>query len=191
VNKNNILVFIFCIFAVIICGVLFYINTAKEENIGSVVFSYTDDSNIISIDNSLPISDKVGKLLNFSDSDDKVNSYFEFTVDCNLTKNISYDYEIYATKEVNVNEISDSYIKIYLTDGSTDKPLSLYNKPSVPTFSEFEDSKINSNSKVLYTGKCNSNTSKKYILRMWLSDTYTINFNKRMFSIKVNVKTIY
>lgn len=189
-NKNSILVLMFCIFAIIMCGVLFYINTDGEENIGTVVFSYPSDTNIVSIDNSLPISDKVGKVLKLNQSSNEMNNYFEFTVDCNLTKNMSYSYEIYATKEANVNEIANSYVKIYLTDGDTDKALSLYDRSSVPTFYELEDSSMDVNSKTLYTGKCDSNTSKKFILRMWLSDTYTVNFSNKNFSMKINVNTV-
>ena len=107
-----------------------------------------------------------------------------------MNNNKSYYYEIYATKKDSVNDISDSYVKIYLLDGNTGKAFSFYDKSSVPTFSELKNSSINSNSKILYTGKCDSNDSRKFILKMWLSDKYTVNFNKKSFSININVDSV-
>ena len=189
-KKKGIYVFVCCIVIIFIGGVLIYNNINVDNNIGTVIFSYSDDTNVVSIDNSLPISDKVGKVLNLKESDNKASNFFEFSVDCNLSMNKSYYYEIYATKKDSINNISDSYIKMYLIDGDTGRAFSFYDKSSVPTFSELKNSSINSNGKVLYTGKCDSNNSKNFILKMWLSDKYTVNFNKKKFSINVYVDSI-
>lgn len=190
-KDNNINYKLFFVFAIIILifltGIFSYYVFFKNKNSGTILFTYSNDNDVISIENSLPIEDSVGKKLSNSDTNNKLNGYFEFVLSAKISKNSSIDYEIVAKKASNNNEISDQYIKIYLTDGDSDLPVDGYNLVSVPTYAELKNSASDSRYKVLYSGKFKNNKDKKFILRMWLADNYVINDNLKYFSIKLDV----
>lgn len=190
-KDNNINYKLFFVFAIIILifltGIFSYYVFFKNKNSGTILFTYSNDNDVISIENSLPIEDSVGKKLSNSDTNNKLNGYFEFVLSPKISKNSSIDYEIVAKKTSDNNEISDQYIKIYLTDGDSDLPVDGYNLVSVPTYAELKNSASDSRHKVLYSGKFKNNKDKKFILRMWLADNYVINDNLKYFSIKLDV----
>ena len=76
------------------------------------------------------------------------------------------------------------YIKFYLTDDENKVIKNFENRPL--TLNELNDSEIDSN-KVLYKDELKAKTSKKFRLRVWLSDEYKTNSNVS-FSFKADVK---
>ena len=97
---------------------------------GTITFSYTETTNGISLENALPITDEVGKKL---ESGDKNNGYFDFNVSCTMAGYSNVFYEVFATKLAVENELEEKYVKVYLTDGSTDQAITGYDG-EVPTY---------------------------------------------------------
>lgn len=150
---------------------------------GELTFSYTEVSDGISLTDAVPMSDEVGKKMQ---GNDKENRYFDFSVSCKMSSRQNVQYEIYST-EVDVDQKLDSqYVKMYLTDSTTELPLDGYDK-KVPVYSELKDSNISNNAKRLYVGKFSSSGVQSFRLRMWLSDSYQISSSSKKFKIKVNV----
>ncbi len=164
-------------------------QTGKKENTistSTITFSYTENTEGIKIENSLPISDTAGKTLQREDSENGIKGYFDFSISCSLSGTTAIQYEIYAVKQPVTMPISDEYIKIYLTNADNESPLKGFDGV-VPTYSDLTVSKSNPSGKHLYSGTFNEDGVRNYRLRMWLADTYVISKDVRSFSIKVNV----
>lgn len=151
---------------------------------GTITFSYTEMTNGISLENALPITDEVGKKL---ESGNKNNGYFDFNVSCTMAGYNNIFYEVYATKLAVENELDEKYVKIYLTDGSTDQAISGYDG-KVPTYNNLKQSVRNDKAKQLYYGNFTSSGTQKFRLRMWISDDYMLASSSEHFKIKVNVE---
>ncbi len=191
-NKKIILPIILVLVLIISISALTYaiFRYSKEGRIsntvttGTVTFSYTEMTNGISLENALPISDEVGKNL---DSGTKNNGYFDFNVSCTMAGFSNVFYEVYATKLAVEDELDEKYVKVYLTDGTTDNPITGYDQV-VPTYDKLKTSVKNSNAKQLYYGNFTSSGTQKFRLRMWISDEYMLVSNSEHFKIKVNVE---
>ncbi len=155
---------------------------------GAITFAYSEKTDGINIENSLPLSDEVGKNLQNSSVDGVIQGYFDFTVSASLVGNSIINYEVYSEKVIVPNEISEDYVKIYLTDGITENPYPGYDGASVPTYSELRVAESDPAGRRLYTDTFSTTSSKNFRLRMWLADTYTISNDPKEFSIKINVK---
>lgn len=154
---------------------------SKENSIntGYISFSYTEsDTNVIEINNAVPMSDENGKKLTGN------NNMFDFTVSAKYSGVSSIDYEIYATP---ITQTLDSkYIKIYLTD-QNDQAITGYDSV-VPTYEELEDS-LMENSKTIYKSSLDqSGVSQEFRLRIWVNSEYNMPETSKKFSFKVNVK---
>lgn len=155
-----------------------YAVSVKESDVkintltmGYLSFNFTEgNSNTIDVVNALKISDKEG--INSS-------NYYEFSISNDYDKSINYEILL----EPIINELDGKYIKLYLTD-EQNRPIE--NLDSVLTLSELNDSELDSN-KILYKEELKAKTSKKFRLRIWLSDEYKTN-NNVSFSVKVDVK---
>lgn len=168
-------------------AVFTYSEEGKVKNVvttGNITFSYTEMTNGITLEDALPITDAVGKKL---EKDDKNNGYFDFNVSCTMSGFNNVFYEIYATKEKSDDELAEKYVKVYLTDGTTDEPISGYEK-KVPTYNNLKESVIKENAKQLYYGNFASSGTQNFRLRMWVSDEYMLVSNSEHFKIKVNVE---
>lgn len=154
---------------------------SKENSIntGYISFSYTEsDTNVIDINNAVPISDEKGKKLIGN------NNVFDFTVSAKYQGVSAIDYEIYATP---ITQTLDSkYIKVYLTD-QNDQAVTGFDSV-IPTYDQLKDSTID-NSKIIYNSSLNqSGISQKFRLRIWVSSDYNMPETSKKFSFKVNVK---
>lgn len=161
-----------------------YAKEGKEANrisTGSLTFSYTETSNGISLTNAVPVSDTVGKAMTNG------NGYFDFNVSCKIVGTNVIKYEVYTTEENVSSKLDPAFVKIYLTDGTTDKPLSGYDG-TVPTYSSLPATSISGGSRRLYLGTFNSTGVQSFRLRMWVSESYSVSSNSQQFKIKVNVK---
>lgn len=168
-------------------AVFSYQREGEKNNVittGSIVFTYTETTNGINLQNAMPISDEVGKKLERSENND---GYFDFNVSCSLAGTARINYEVYATKLNVENPLSEEYVKMYLTDGTSDQPILGYDN-DVPTYYSLKDSTAAAGSKTLYTGTFTNSGVQSFRLRMWLSDKYTVTDQSNDFKIKVNVK---
>ena len=168
-------------------AVFSYQREGEKNNVittGSIIFTYTETTNGINLQNAMPISDEVGKKIERSENNE---GYFDFNVSCSLAGTARINYEVYATKLNVENPLSEEYVKMYLTDGTTDQPILGYDN-DVPTYYSLKDSTVASGSKTLYTGSFTNSGVQSFRLRMWLSDQYTVTDQSNDFKIKVNIK---
>lgn len=156
-----------------------YAVSVKESDVkintltmGYLSFNFTEgNSNTIDIVNALGTSDIDGI---------NSNNYYEFSVSNDYDKSINYEILL----EPIINELDGKYIKFYLTDENNKVVKNYVNGPL--SLNELIDSQIDSN-KVLYKDELKAKTSKKFRLRVWLSDKYKTN-NNVSFSFKADVK---
>jgi hypothetical protein len=186
-----------CLFAGISYSIFSYFASGMTSNAihtGKIVFSYSDSSsggNGINIENALPISDDMGKMLSGE------GEYFDFTVSASTSKtNLSY--EVTVKKDDN-STLSDKWVKVYLTEfvGNQEKATSLTAKASgIVTYDELSDTENSSLvGKTVYYGTVQAGEvayGKKFRLRIWVKDPNEVNFdystlNDKYFSVKVNV----
>ena len=174
-----------------VVGITYAIFTYSKEGevkntvrTGNLTFSYVETSSGISIENAMPISDEVGKKLDSSE-----NGYFDFNVSCKIAGTSIIQYEVYAKKQEVKNEIEEKNVKIYLTDGTSDQPLSGYDV-EVPTYNSLKNSLSDQEGKQLYYGSFTSSGVQKFRLRMWLKEEYNVPATGEQFKIKVNVDAI-
>lgn len=152
-------------------------NTIKS---GTISMTYTEDINGIKIDNALPTSDEVGKLLSGE------NEYFDFTVTTKIVGNTSVIYEVAAVKD-SASTLNDNDIKLYLekqTSGSYEEVLAPTNYNAL---SEASDVGSPIGSMVLTRVTTTSSSTDNYRLRMWMADTATIDGTAKSYTVKVNV----
>ena len=176
-----------------VVGVTYALFTYSKEGqvrntvtTGSITFSYTESSNGIYLENAMPTSDEVGKKLDRSENN---NGYFDFNVSCKIAGTSRIQYEVYTMKQKVENEIEDKYVKIYLTDGTTDNPISGYDV-DIPTYNSLKKSISDESGKQLYYGSFTSSGIQTFRLRMWLSDKYNVPSVSEQFKIKVNVQAV-
>ena len=177
----SICVFIGCLF------LYFHSNDAASKN-ATIIFSSSDDSSLLTMDSSMPVTDAIGKQLSFTPNQTK-HGYSEFSISSNMEGMDEIKYEIYA-KNIGVStEIATNYVKLYLTDADTDQPVEGFNQ-KVPTYRDLKVAVSNPAGKKIYTGVLKKGETKNFRLRMWLADTYPITEEVRSFGILLYVKVI-
>lgn len=146
---------------------------------GNISMTYTENTNGISIENALPMSDAVGKKL--SDS----NEYFDFTITSDIVGDVAVDYEIAAIKDSSSN-IPDYDVKLYLekqVSGTYEEfvaPTSF-----IPITSQSDiGSPVGSMILKKITKKQSGNDN--YRLRMWLNESAAVDAGK-IYKVKINV----
>lgn len=155
----------------------------KENSVktGYVSFSYVEsDSNVITIENALPMKDEVGK------NQIESNEMFDFSISSNYGYDGDINYEIY-TVDGNNNTLPPEYLKVYLTD-QNDNALEGYDT-TVPVYANLEQTS-DGNGRYLFKSKLDHvNSSKNFRLRVWIDSSYNDAVNTKRFSFKVNVKS--
>ena len=94
---------------------LFKIKQGSNNNIinaGAVAFSYSERTNAISMINTYPMTDEVGKKLS------GIGEYFEFTISTRIesAKISNITYEITLTPIENENTLDEKYVRVYLEE---------------------------------------------------------------------------
>lgn len=206
-NKNGwLIVLLLTLVIVVTASVSYaffnYIKLGSTENVittGNLMFVYDEmasSGNGIAIINALPISDDVGKTL----ATDNQSFTFQILADVH---GLDISYEIYAEKQVG-STLPEDKVKLYLTNVSADASENAIgttlNGNVVKTYHELANTTLaDTTGKTLYTEiipNGTSNYSKKFRLRMWVSeDAVTTDetsgawdYNNQMFSVKVSVK---
>lgn len=188
-KKKLLILLILLIFGIILLGGTLGItlmgsrtvNNQNTINVGSILFSFSEESNNIEIKNAYPISDDIG--MNLSSS----KEYFDFTVSVGFNKPIkqSITYEI-SIIPLEGNTIEPQHIRVYLTENGN--PV-LINNNKVNNYTDLEDSKLQTNSKVLYRKTVENNEMNRYVFRMWLGRSYDVDNINRIFKCKIGVDT--
>ena len=177
-------VFGVAILIIVVTGISYaafrYTASGKKTNVittGAIDMSYIEsDTNVISIDNALPMTDYIGK---------RQEEYFDFTLSSTITGVFTIQYDIVASRIDVENEILPSKIKVYL-----EKKLSgEYVQVLEPTnFSENSERGM-----ILYSDSF-SNTINSvqdfndyYRFRMWLDENEELEETSKSFKVKINV----
>lgn len=162
-----------------------YSKVGTVENViksGTIVMSYQEATNGISINNAFPMSDETGKRLS------STNETFEFTVSSSITGKTEVLYEVSAKKEDD-STLNNDEIRLYLEkkDSTSSSYVSVFS-PS-PYLPLEEDTPIGSKegSMVMDQGVLTSSETNYYLLRMWVAEDVTITDAIRTFSITVDV----
>lgn len=177
---------LFFIFIVFLSFVYKKQKNYKISKNDSLVVEF-ENSNEFYIKNLLPVSDNLGRNFDNSDSEVGIKGYTQFSI----VNTVDYDikYEIFLSKkETKKKQIKDNYIKVYLTD-SSNNPLSGFENNRVPSYNELDYIADKPSSKLVYKGRIDKHSTKKFIMRSWLSDSYAIDKNEEEFIFFVNVRT--
>ncbi len=164
---------------------IFVVITIKgnDKNIEKKVFVKYSSSNRIVIDNSLPISDTLGK--NIEESDKK-QSYNVLSIKNENDEDVKY--QIFVTMiNPEGRHINGNYIKYYLTD-ENNVALDGFKNNFIPSYSSLLSLNDKPESKLLYTGKIKANSVKKVILRVWVSDSYAFGEDEESFNFNIGVR---
>ncbi len=177
------------ILVVAVVGVSFaafsYSKTGEQVNTittGTITMSYSETTNGINLTNALPMSDSVGMKLN------EENQFFDFTVNATITGDITINYAITATKELD-SDIPDDGVKVYLTDmdGDADSQILAPTKVSELDVTSSDVSGAPNDQYLLKSDTFAASGSHDYRLRMWVADDYTVTGESQSYKLRVNV----
>ena len=159
-------------------------DSSKNSTTSSIKtrFFTSDELNLTNV---LPISDVLGKKIEQKDVEEGIQSIIEFEI--SNESNQEQSYEIFLTKKNNTKNIDGNYIKLYLTD-SNDVPFEKFSFDYVPTFYTLKEISGLKDTKLLYTGTIYKKNHQKFRLRMWLSDSYSLNQELEKFGVSVGVR---
>lgn len=185
-ESKQLLLSVFCvaILIIIITGITYaifrYTASGKKENVittSAIEMSYIEsDTNVITINDAIPISDTVGKLQ---------EEYFDFTLTSSITGLLTINYDIIASRISVSNEIEFNKIKVYLEK----KVSGEYVEVLSPT--RFNES--DSRGMVLYSDSFSNLENKKtdfsddYRFRMWLAETEQLDDISKSFKLRIDV----
>lgn len=142
-------------------------NKNKKDKVydsGSIVMTYSNSSNSLTIDNSLTFSDNDGMLLK------NVNYYFDFTVNTTLKDSKEIDYEISIKKDP-TSTISNDKIRIYLEKQKSGTFTKVFEPKQYVPLTGKSDIGTPAGSMVLLKGVSKKDSSDNYRLKIWVSDT--------------------
>ena len=195
-KKGNELSGIFWIILIIIClilaifvGFLFVefgkqkdIVIDKEENGGNIVLNYTNNITGLYITKAIPTNDAIGMKLN------NEGQYFDFAIDTKLDNATSIDYEIAVIKDEKKSTIPDSDIRIYLEKEVSGTYTKVFGPAAFTGIKE--ESKLGSEkgSMILSNVTTKKSVVDNYRLRLWLSDSSTLQSGDYAVEVVVNGK---
>lgn len=182
------IIVIVCLFVVFIgLGFLFNRYKSSENKAYNLGVKFSDNRNVY-LENTLPVTDKIGRELDGVKSSTGIYGFKEFSIENNYDKKV--DYQIYLrVKNSCENMIDEDFIKLYLTD-TNNNPLSGFENNKLPSYSSISSLNDKPDGKLLYTGSINKNSISKFRLRVWVSDLYSINRDKECFSFDIYVRSI-
>lgn len=189
-------ILLICIFTGVSYAIFTYFGIGKTNNViqtGRVVFSYSDANgggNGIQIEDAVPISDDLGKLLTGE------REYFDFSVSASTTHS-NLAYEIAVLKD-DKSTLKDEYVKIYLTTFEGNKEVETeptVTNGKVVTYSDLKDTNNSLLSgKTVYHGTVSAGEvsyGRKFRLRMWIkvpeSEEIYDEILDQFFTLRVNV----
>lgn len=175
-----IIIFLFVIAALII---LFFKDNKLLINSEDVILK--SESNTIIIKSLITANDEFGKTI--SDDNGGYYGYLEFEVE-NTTDDVR-NYQLFLDKsDVSSNDISDEYIKLYLTDSEDNYDSKKFDN-MIPSYNDLFYLSDMPGKKLLYSGILSGNSLEKFKLRVWLSDSYNIN-DDSSFGFVVSVRAV-
>ena len=190
-NKRSIIISILIIIVVFIASFIIVLllknaNSSvseKNHNLLSVDIMGSDECVLKSV---LPMNDDLGKTIEKDSVSSEVEVFSEFVI-FNDTNDKQF-FEIYVKKSDNVsNEISSKYIKFYLTDDKNN-PVGEYSKNMLPTYYSLKYISDDPSLKKIFGDYIDSKDTKKFKLRVWISDSYVLSSRNEAFKFSVGVR---
>jgi hypothetical protein len=161
-------IFIFIFFLLVVILSCFFLKSPNYEKPLFIKISH----NNITFNNSLPISDSLGKEMTYSKANRNIQGFSEITITNSNEDKMSYTLVI--TKKNNSEyQINDNYVKMYLTD-ENNNPIKGFETEMIPSFPDLKIFRNDSMRRVLYKDVIKKGEEKKFILRSWISDSYAI-----------------
>ena len=161
-------------------------NLSNGISTGTISVSLKENSDVISMNNAMPMTDEKGMSLND-------NNVYVFKVQSNLSPKTTLNYEVSLQKEDSKNMLDNNLVRFYLEKFEYKH----YQKVLEPkAFIPLEkDSFLGSKkgSMVIYSGTLsNASDEEKFMedefkLRMWVSQDAIIDSVSRDFNVKLNV----
>ena len=185
VIKTILIVFLFLLALFLVVAIFITINKYKRSSY-KLDIKY-NNSNVVELNNKLPLSDGIGKSYTGKGMAKGIAEYKEITVS---NKNFGkVNYEIYLTRVHNSNNkaIRSNYIKLYLTDDKN-KVIKGFDKKQITSYYDLFSLSDKPGSKLLYNGSLSSGESKKFILRSWVADTYILSNHTEDFAFNIDVR---
>lgn len=179
-----ILILIFSVIGVSYAAI-FYSKTGEKVNTvstGTMMMSYSENTNGISLTNAYPMTDEVGMALN------QDRQYFDFTVSATTGGQSIINYMITATKEAD-STLPDNAIKVYLTntDGSRETQILAPTKVSDLSITSNSSGDAPSGQFILFASDFRESDTRNYRLRMWVSNDYVLPDAAMTYKLRVNV----
>ena len=163
---------------------IFYSKIGDEVNnvsTGTIVMSYTENTNGIYLTNASPMTDEVGRTL----TDE--NLYFDFTVNATMSGNANVDYVISASKD-SYSTLEDSAVKVYLTSLNGTNETTVLAPTKVSSLRTTNDIfYVPDNQYVILESNFTKSESRNYRLRMWVADDYVLPSISQTYMMRVNV----
>ena len=190
ISKSKIFIIIaivILIFAVI--GVsyaaIFYSKRGEKVNTvstGTLMMSYSENTNGISLTDAYPMTDEVGMTLN------QDRQYFDFTVSATTGGETIINYVITAVKESD-STLPDDAIKVYLTNTDEGGETQVLPPTKLSDLSTTDSSYSNAPSGqfVLLASDFRESGTRNYRLRMWISNDYVLPNSSMTYKLRVNV----
>lgn len=185
--KNSSFVF-FCfiiILFVIINLIPLFLNKTNKNDVRLVGTSQ------IIFDNSFPISDETGKVIDVSNLKKNLIGEEIFTIVGIGDKNREVNYEVYLVKE-DSSKIKEDYIKVYLTNNDEDRtPFKYYAGAEVPVYRDLKVADVDPSGRIIYFGTIKGGEEKQFLLRMWVSESYSLlEDSDDGFTVDIKVKKV-
>ena len=183
IKSISIVLLSLCAFILVIAIIVKVDEYKKSKYTIDVKF---DSNDIVQLTNKLPVSDEIGKSYNGTGIEKGIVEYKTFTITNSNESKVKY--EIYLTKlENNIDDMRTGYIKLYLTDDKNN-PLDGFETNKLKTYYELPALSDKITSRLLYSGYLVSGSSKKFILRSWVSDTYILSSKEEDFRYDIGVR---
>lgn len=193
-DSKNILLSVIgiAIFLVAVVGITYAIfvftgegNQKNTISTGTISMLYTESSNIISINDAMPMSDSVGKMQ---------NKYFDFSVSAKIKGKATINYEVRArrTDKDEVNRLPDNQVNIYLEKQDSNKYVQVMEpKTFAITSTTLDNTYVNNDSMLLYNGIINGDSDAsvedKFRLRIWLKENTEVYSNPMVYKLRVDL----
>ena len=182
---QSVLIVLFSLLALFLILAI-YQKTEEYRKLSYSVDAKFETTDVVNLDNKLPISDELGKKYMGSGMEKGIAEYKEFVISNGNEKKITY--EIYLTKISKKNKsIRSNYIKVYLTD-ENDSPIKGFEGNSIKSYYDLYTLKDKPGSKLLYRDTLEKGDSKKFVLRSWVADTYVISNKEEVFDYDIDVR---
>ncbi len=149
---------------------------------GTITMTYQEDTNAISIQNAMPMSESEG--MNQSGT----NQVFDFGIHASISGKTTINYAVSA-KAKDGNTLDSQYVDLYVEEineiGGTKSGVAMAATPFATTGADTTTGKP-ANEMTLVSGNFTATGDKYYRLKMWVNESYTVADEAKTFTVTLN-----